>query len=529
VLFGAAAVLALAGICQSQLSGTYTINPTSTGTRNFKTFGAAISMLGNVGVSGPVVLNVTTGVFKESWQIPIIKGTSKTNTVTFQGMAPTPSVILTRLQGGTTHIIDLLKGTNNIVISGFDFVSTVKGLAIIAADQVTNIEIKNCRFGTGIIGDAAGRGHIYVNGLDTSNDWSIHDNEFNFGAYKHGIFMARVRRHLMYRNRFRMNGTEVGVYWTDLLFNSNQSRNIVYNNLFTGKTSTSVNACAINMAGGSVNNDICFNTISINTDGYAIWAFGFQGGWNRFYGNIISVTGKTGGGIYITVGSRNWWQSDGNLYFIQSGVIGRIVARIYKGLINWQTATGPHPNGAQDMNSVEGDPKFRSATDFHLLGSSPAIGKAATFKGYFVPKTDYDGWVRGTKLDMGLYETTGYRPYGQGCPGTGNKTPVLSFAGNIGPGDMTSMDLTNARANSRVALTVGLNQATIGLGGSCTLLNQPLILLFMQSSATGTVSLPATISSSTVILGATVYVQYGVADPAAPGGIAVTEGAGVRI
>ncbi|MHC4512221.1 MAG: hypothetical protein ACYS5W_00830, partial [Planctomycetota bacterium] len=145
------------------------------------------------------------------------------------------------------------------------------------------------------------------------------------------------------------------------------------------------------------------------------------------------------------------------------------------------------------------------------------------------PKTDYDGWVRGTKLDMGLYETTGYRPYGQGCPGTGNKTPVLSFAGNIGPGDMTSMDLTNARANSRVALTVGLNQATIGLGGSCTLLNQPLILLFMQSSATGTVSLPATISSSTQILGATVYVQYGVADPAAPGGIAVTEGAGVRI
>ena len=51
----------------------------------------------------------------------------------------------------------------------------------------------------------------------------------------------------------------------------------------------------------------------------------------------------------------------------------------------------------------------------------------------------------------------------------------------------------------------------------------------MQSSATGTVSLPATLSPSVKILGATVYVQYGVADPAATGGIAVTEGAGVRI
>ena len=146
-----------------------------------------------------------------------------------------------------------------------------------------------------------------------------------------------------------------------------------------------------------------------------------------------------------------------------------------------------------------------------------------------MPKTDYDGYVRGTKLDIGAFETTGYLPYGRGCPGTGNKTPVLSFGGNIAPGDKTSVDLSNARASSQVALTVGLNKAAINLGGSCTLLNQPLILLFRMSSATGTASLPVTIPMSVKIRGVTVYAQYGAADPSSAGGIAVTDGAGIRM
>ena len=110
---------------------------------------------------------------------------------------------------------------------------------------------------------------------------------------------------------------------------------------------------------------------AIQTDGYAIWTFGFLNGFNRLYGNLIAVTGKTGGGIYITVGSRNYWQSDGNLFFIQSKVVGRIVNVVYKSLTAWQTATAVHPNGAQDKNSLEGDPRFKSSTDLRLRAGSP--------------------------------------------------------------------------------------------------------------------------------------------------------------
>ena len=51
----------------------------------------------------------------------------------------------------------------------------------------------------------------------------------------------------------------------------------------------------------------------------------------------------------------------------------------------------------------------------------------------------------------------------------------------------------------------------------------------MTSSATGTISVPVAIAPTTQILGIKVYFQYGVADPAAAGGIAVTAGAGVRL
>ncbi len=525
----ALAALAFAVPCTAQLSGTYTIDPNGTGSGNFKTFGAATSALGSNGVSGPVLLKVSSGTFTESWQIPAIKGVSATNTVTFLGLAPAPTLFLTKLVGGSTHIIDIQKGASNIVIEGFDFVSTTTGVAIQAADAVTNVEVRHCRFGSAIAGDQTGAGHILVNGLDTSNNWSIHDNEFNFGAYTYGIYMNRVQRHHVYRNHFKINGTLFGLWWGDLLWNTNNSRNVIHDNLFTGKTSTSVNACAINMANSSINNDICYNTIAIDTDGYAIWAFGFQNAYNRFYGNLIAVTGKTGGGIYITVGSRNYWQSDGNLFFIQSGVVGRIVNVVYKGLPSWRTATAAHPNGAQDLNSVEGDPKFKSATDLRLAPGSPAFSKGIVLSGRFVPLDDYDGFVRGSKLDIGAFETAGYLPYGQGCPGAGNKTPALSLGGNIGPGDNASIDLANALASSGVVLTAGVNKATISLGGSCLLLNQPLILLFLTSSATGTASLPVSIAPTATVTGSTVYLQYGVADPAAAGGIAVTAGAGVRL
>jgi hypothetical protein len=66
------------------------------------------------------------------------------------------------------------------------------------------------------------------------------------------------------------------------------------------------------------------------------------------------------------------------------------------------------------------------------------------------------------------------------------------------------------------------------LGGSCTLLNQPLILLFVQTDGSGKHSLPVAVPTSATLTGVKAYVQYGIADPAAAGGIATTQGGTIR-
>ncbi len=67
------------------LSGTYTINPSGSGSSNFTTFSAAVAALTASGVCGPVVFNVAAATYNEQISIPVISGTSATNTITFNG------------------------------------------------------------------------------------------------------------------------------------------------------------------------------------------------------------------------------------------------------------------------------------------------------------------------------------------------------------------------------------------------------------------------------------------------------------
>ena len=68
------------------ISGSYTINPTGSGTSNFTTFSAAIAVLNNCGVSGPVTFTVSAGTYTEKLTLNNIVGTSATNTITFEGV-----------------------------------------------------------------------------------------------------------------------------------------------------------------------------------------------------------------------------------------------------------------------------------------------------------------------------------------------------------------------------------------------------------------------------------------------------------
>jgi hypothetical protein len=67
-----------------QLSGTYTIDPSGSGSTNFTSFNSATNALSSSGVSGPVVFNIAAGIYQGQVTIPAFAGASAANTVTFQ-------------------------------------------------------------------------------------------------------------------------------------------------------------------------------------------------------------------------------------------------------------------------------------------------------------------------------------------------------------------------------------------------------------------------------------------------------------
>jgi hypothetical protein len=66
--------------------GTYTINPSGSGTTNFTSFNQAIGALVCAGVSGPVRFVVSPATYNEQVSVPEIQGTSATNTIVFDGV-----------------------------------------------------------------------------------------------------------------------------------------------------------------------------------------------------------------------------------------------------------------------------------------------------------------------------------------------------------------------------------------------------------------------------------------------------------
>ena len=73
----------------AQLSGTYTVDATSSASNNFKTFTALVDSLNSAGVSGAVTVNVAMATYNESFTLTAVSGTSATNTITINGNGAT--------------------------------------------------------------------------------------------------------------------------------------------------------------------------------------------------------------------------------------------------------------------------------------------------------------------------------------------------------------------------------------------------------------------------------------------------------
>jgi hypothetical protein len=122
-------------------------------------------------------------------------------------------------------------------------------------------------------------------------------------------------------------------------------------------------------------------------------------------------------------------------------------------------------------------------------------------------------------------------PYGTGCAGTGGFIPSLSMTGCATGNGTITLQIASGLGGAPVLLLIGNAQASLPLGGGCTLLVPPLfslgLVLSGSGAGNGAVSLPATLDATTPAVTATV--QAAIFDAGNPFGFSMTNGVQVDV
>ena len=179
-----------------QLSGTYTIDASGSGTSNYTTFAAATTALSTSGVSGPVIFNVASGTYTEQVTIPAYTGTSTTNTVTFQANPSntTAATVTYSPASSSTNWTIRLDGTSNVTIKGLVITTggTTYGRLIDQYGANTNISLIDNTL-TGAAGTStssyfAGIYYTYSATTEAKGNWTITGNTISNVSYATYIY-----------------------------------------------------------------------------------------------------------------------------------------------------------------------------------------------------------------------------------------------------------------------------------------------------------------------------------------------------
>ncbi len=439
-------VLVLASLSAAQLSGTYTIDPNGSGSRNYTTFSAATAAVSAGGVSGPVLFNVTSTTFKETVTVNSAAGMSATNTVTFAA-------------AGNPAIIDANNATMGLTLAGacqyyvFDNIEVKNAtqytlnVAGPSASKATFCTFKNCKFDA----PASASSQVRSAHLNYCNDMTFLNCYFGGGGYT--AYSQQI-------NRCMFDGCE---YDGKLLanyviapFNSNDANN-TWQNCFFHDCGPSGRGLYFNWS--SYGNNFFHNVIIMKTTREAVY-MGSCCAWSRcqaWRNNIIVNLGAGSCAIYgyenSTFGGGpglDYNDLDHNCYFAPNTTAGTVQLQTnsqgfaYAGsLSGWQayfTANKSKPKfivpgggSTYDDNSIEGDPGLVSMTapyDIHLKGTSICLDAGTTqyiagpwvtgHPSNYTVKTDFEGETRpATLVDIGADEVlVRLVGSGSGQPGT---------------------------------------------------------------------------------------------------------------
>lgn len=427
------------------LSGTYTINPSGSGSTNFTTFAAAFAALNNAGLCGGVLFNVSSGTYTEQVTLNSIAGANASNRVRFVSVGNDSSLV-TLTSSGTTLT---LNGASYVTFKKMTIQSTT-GYAINMMTIPTNDSISSCRL-VGLYGTSTGTGQAVVyqvgaapvnitfyNNVILNGSYGIYWNTNNSNGHTEGTNII----HNQFTNQYYMgfysnycdgtyfnqnvittnsyNATYYGAYfnWTTALTRAvSTQENRIYGNMtgygmyfyYQGVNSSAATTIANNMiqmgntSSGSttygmyVTNNYtlyCYhNTVVVygtSTSNYAMYngatltnSVGISSYRNNIWANLGNGTSSFGAPFY-TQNLTNPTFDYNDLYMLSGGNIGNYNGTLYTTLAAWKLAVSTN-----DANSISTNPTFTSSSDLHA--SNQGLRAAVTGTGI---TTDIDGTLR---------------------------------------------------------------------------------------------------------------------------------------
>lgn len=441
----------------AQLSGHYTIDPNGSGSNNFTTVNAAVSILETQGVNAHVTFFIAEGVYLEQVTLDAIPGTSDTSTVTFTADTNNTAEAIIRhttacdsnwvvrltnadwvtfdnltIQNSATNschtVFDVRGGTEHLTISncevkaeqvylqsGYLFYSNGDNNHIVLSDN----HFYGATYGLYLWSPAfqgsegfSATGNLFENqnyntiAVIRYQDVVFDQNEITCDSgqfyYASAIYMSQCRGVQVTNNRIHSSSNS-GYRYGMLVYNCENpflERGLIANNcVLTGvDANTTLDRGAIVISNSSYF-DVVHNTFNVRSNSpNSIGLNLYTGALNRFYNNIVRMGAGHVVDQYASTaafsGNHNAFYSPDSLAFYYYTASGDLDFEGWSALTN------------TDTNSLLIDPSF--ANELECTTCDTALDNAGTPTGLL--EDDLNGYLRSTVApDIGAteYFTTG--------------------------------------------------------------------------------------------------------------------------
>jgi len=482
----------LVNVTPAFAGGTYTINPSApASSTNFQSFTAFANALG-CAISGPVVVNVSSGTYNEQLKLGSINGTSASNTITING---NNAIISNVSISANDRAVVSLNGTdyvtiNNLSVRAISSSSSNYGWGIHITNDADYITINNCNVTLDSTSVSTNYAGIVVSGSNLSattvgsncNNISLTGNTVVGGYYGiatngsnitisnntvrsfavYGIYGGELSTATIAGNNINRStrSSNINSFYGIWLYNNNSNVSVARNRIHNPSTLSS--QASFTFYGIGLNNSASnTNTISNNLiysiqgngDQYLLYNNASSGKW--YHNSLSSDFPATTGGSTFGIVSENGSSIDArnNNVMITRGGSSGTRACINLSSVSGSTNTNNNnyfgSNGVEigrigstgysslsswssatnDNASVSANPFYVNASNGSLTPSNSVLNNAGVGVGVTF---DFNNNVRNTPPDIGAFEFSVNT-----CSGTPSQpllTGALTACPNVGVG-----------------------------------------------------------------------------------------------